>query len=167
MNKKGFVLMETIAVIVVLTFALVTIFTSYNKILSKVRTENKYDTSEYLYITKYIKKYIKDNNPSLSANDVNDPTNNIDILDRTNAKNLYGVEKIYILKNMDNFGGNETKFDAYMIDYLKKLDVRSKDELIIVEFKKTAKEVGTISEKKDSKDNILYETYIASLEWGK
>ena len=166
MNKKGFVLMETIAVIVVLTFALVTIFTSYNKILSKVRTENKYDTSEYLYITKYIKKYIKDNYPSLSANSVNNPTNNIGKIP-TNAKNLYGVEKIYILKNMDNFGGNETKFDAYMIDYLKKLDVRSKDELIIVEFKKTAKEDGTISEKKDSKDNILYETYIASLEWGK
>ena len=33
MNKKGFVLMETIVVIVVVSVALLTIFSSYNKIL--------------------------------------------------------------------------------------------------------------------------------------
>ena len=60
MNKKGFVLMETIVVIVVVSVALLTIFSSYNKILSKLRTENKYDTSEYIYMTKYIKDYMQD-----------------------------------------------------------------------------------------------------------
>ena len=35
--KKGFVLMETIVVIVVISVALLTIFSSYNKILSKVK----------------------------------------------------------------------------------------------------------------------------------
>ena len=57
MNKKGFVLMETIVVIVVVSVALLTIFSSYYKILSKIKSENKYDTSEYIYITKYIKEY--------------------------------------------------------------------------------------------------------------
>ena len=60
MNKKAFVLMETIVVIVVISIALLTIFASYSKILTKVKTENKYDTSEYIYMTNYIKKYLED-----------------------------------------------------------------------------------------------------------
>ena len=45
-NKKGFVLMEAIVVIVVIVVALMTLFASYNKILTKVKKENKYDTYE-------------------------------------------------------------------------------------------------------------------------
>ena len=48
--------METIVVIVVISVALLSLFASYNKILSKVKSENKYDTSEYIYMTYYIKK---------------------------------------------------------------------------------------------------------------
>ena len=158
--------METIVVIVVISIALLTIFSSYNKILSKVRTENKYDTSEYLYMTEYIKKYLKEVDPTtIIVNKVSDST-----------INNFNVEKIYILKclngddknlcvNNKGFSGNETKFDAYMIDYIRKLDVRDKDELIIVEYKKEARIEGTYDLKKDTKDKQLYETYIASLEW--
>ena len=167
MDKKGFVLMETIVVIVVISVALLTIFSSYNKILSKVRTENKYDTSEYIYITNYIKKQIL---KTIQAQDINNNITNI-LNDTSIASiknqltNLYGVKKIYILTNLDNFSGNENKFDAYMIDYIRKLDVRNSDKLIIIEYQREAKDEGTYNPKKDSNGNILYETYIASLEW--
>ncbi len=167
MNKKGFVLMETIVVIVVVSVALLTIFSSYNKILSKLRTENKYDTSEYIYITKYIKDYMQNNQSTLgiNVNKISDNiTNYINVINNNNLNLLYGVEKIYLLTNLNNFGGNETKVDAYMIDYIKKLDVRDQDKLLIVEYKRVVKDTGN-EEVKDTKGNILYETYISSLEW--
>ena len=126
MNKKGFVLMETIVVIVVVSVALLTIFSSYNKILSKLRTENKYDTSEYIYITKYIKDYMQNNQSSLGIN-VDDISANITnylskISNSNNLKSLYGVEKIYLLTNLNEFDKemtngkkNSSLFDAYMI----------------------------------------------------
>ena len=84
----------------------------------------------------------------------------------TTLKNLYGVEKIYILTNLNSFNNtNAQKFDAYMIDYIKKLDVRDDDKLIIVEYKKEAKIPGTNNPLRDSNNEQLYETYIASLEW--
>ncbi len=168
MNKKGFVLMETIVVIVVVSVALLTIFSSYNKILSKLRTENKYDTSEYIYITKYIKDYMQNNQSTLGIN-VDDISANITnylskISNSNNLKSLYGVEKIYLLTNLNNFGGKEDKVDAYMIDYIKKLDVKNEDKLLIVEYKRVVKDTGN-EEVKDTQGNILYETYISSLEW--
>ena len=168
MNKKGFVLMETIVVIVVVSVALLTIFSSYNKILSKLRTENKYDTSEYIYITKYIKDYMQNNQSSLGIN-VDDISANITnylskISNSNNLKSLYGVEKIYLLTNLNNFGGKEDKVDAYMIDYIKKLDVRNQDKLLIVEYKRLVKNTDN-KIIKDSQGKELYETYISSLEW--
>ncbi len=191
MNKKGFVLMETIVVIVVVSVALLTIFSSYNKILSKLRTENKYDTSEYIYMTKYIKGYMQDQNIELVGNLCSEPdgdmckNQNISDLssasdDFKNIKKLYNIEKIYLLTNinkfdvkMDDTKKNSSLFDAYMIDYIKKLDVRDQDKLLIVEYKRPAKDTNnedirmTCSDamKENGKCPILYETYISSLEW--
>lgn len=167
--KKGFVLMETIVVIVVISVALLTIFSSYNKILSKVKKENKYDTSEYIYMTDYIKRYLKDNNCIGNAQYINS-----DITDFYNSnvcyikdKNIFGIEKIYVVTNLNEFGtdNNAKKFDAYMIDYIRKLDVSDKDELIIVEYKRPAKNYNYTDKKEYGTENKLYETYISSLEW--
>ena len=178
MKNKGFVLMETIVVIVVVTVALLTIFTSYNKILSKVKTENKYDTSEYIYMTSYIRDYIK-SQVSTSANSFNCVSivsqdtcvNNINssIINYNSNRttfDIYGVEKIYIVTNLNTLENNKEKFDAYMIDYIRKLDVRDSDELIIVEYKREAKKEGTYDTLTEYNNTFkLYETYIASLEW--
>ena len=176
MNKKGFVLMETIVVIVVVSVALLTIFSSYNKILSKLRTENKYDTSEYIYMTKYIKDSM---NADTAVQDIV-TENNITNYTNSNLSSLYGVEKIYLLTNLNEFDKemtngkkNSSLFDAYMIDYIKKLDVRDQDKLLIVEYKRPAKDTNnedirmTCSDamKENGKCPILYETYISSLEW--
>ncbi len=167
MNKKGFVLMETIVVIVVVSVALLTIFSSYNKILSKLRTENKYDTSEYIYMTKYIKDSM---NADTAVQDIV-TENNITNYTNSNLSSLYGVEKIYLLTNLNEFDKemtngkkNSSLFDAYMIDYIKKLDVRDQDKLLIVEYKRAVKDTDN-KEVKDTQDNTLYETYISSLEW--
>ena len=167
MKNKGFVLMETIVVIVVISVALLTIFYSYNKILTKVKGENKYDTSEYIYATYYIKKSLSS---SIDAQDIDTLSNITNYFtshsEKTTLENLYGVEKIYILKNLNKFSSAiANKFDAYMVDYIKKLDVRDDDKLIIVEYKKEAKIPGTNNPLIDSNNEQLYETYIASLEW--
>ena len=183
MNKKGFVLMETIVVIVVVSVALLTIFSSYNKILSKLRTENKYDTSEYIYITKYIKDYIQDRGIGFEVGDLCSELSG-EICENKNIKDLsldskidnkiitlYNIEKIYLLTNLNEFDKemtngkkNSSLFDAYMIDYITTLDVRDKDKLLIVEYKRAVKDTGN-EEVNDTQGNILYETYISSLEW--
>ena len=177
MNKKAFVLMETIVVIVVISIALLTIFKSYNKILSKVKSENKYDTSEYIYMTKYIKDYLKKCNiPNTDIEEIasdtvieyyNDYTNTTTCTTKLSIQAgiiNFNIKKIYILKNI-NDGTDEKfkKFDAYMIDYLKKLDVGDKDEIIVVEYERIA--LDDKGNKYPNDTNPLKETYIASLEW--
>lgn len=188
--KKGFVLMETIVVIVVVSVALLTIFSSYNKILSKVKKENKYDTSEYIYMTDYIKRYLKDeianNGLNISVTDIciedesgNYCTDNLSDYELSGklpdaVKKIYDVEKIYILTNLNKFDKemvspnnkkNSSFFDAYMIDYIRKLDVSDNDKLIIVEYKRPAKNYNYTDKKEYGTENKLYETYISSLEW--
>lgn len=167
--KKGFVLMETIVVIVVISVALLTIFSSYNKILSKVKKENKYDTSEYIYMTNYIKRYLKDNGCGIDVQNIN---SNITDFYNSNVcyikdKNIFGIKKIYVVTNLNKIrtNNNAKKFDAYMIDYIRKLDVSDKDELIIVEYKRPVKNYNYTDKKEYGTENKLYETYISSLEW--
>lgn len=172
MNKKAFVLMETIVVIVVISVALLTVFASYNKILSKVKTENKYDTSEYIYMTNYVKKYLESKS-CVSADEIfnmetssTTPTNfyNGSGCD-FNGNNIYDIKKIHIINNINKTDDNRLKkFDAYMIDYIRKLDVGDNDTIIIVEYgRNTLDDKGNL--KKDSNNTQLTETYIASLEW--
>ena len=86
-------------------------------------------------------------------------------------KRIYNVKKIYLLTNLNNFDKemtngkkNSSLFDAYMIDYIKKLDVRNQDKLLIVEYKRLVKNTDN-KIIKDSQGKELYETYISSLEW--
>ena len=179
MNKKAFVLMETIVVIVVISIALLTIFKSYNKILAKVKTENKYDTSEYIYMTNYIKNYLKDKvcvdeDASDGITDIFDMgttlnVNPVDFLAKNSCNfasinNTFLIKKIYIWSNVNKISDdNLRKFDAYMIDYIKKLDVGDKDEIIVVEYERIA--LDDKGNKYPNDTNPLKETYIASLEW--
>lgn len=178
MKNKGFVLMETIIVIVVISVALLTIFSSYNKILTKVKAENKYDTSEYIYMTEYIKGYLKDCSSSLTVYGMgtnetitkNKTLNNYYTDTSCKVNSVKGsshlnIKKIYLLQYINDVNNDDLKkFDAYMIDYIRKLDVGNNDKLIVVEYDRPSlKTDGT--QKTDSKGNALYETYIASLEW--
>lgn len=55
-NNKGFVLMETIIVMSVLSLALMTLYSSYVKIMSNSKAKNYYDTPEALYIADAVKQ---------------------------------------------------------------------------------------------------------------
>ena len=175
-NKKAFVLMEAIVVIVVISVALLTLFASYNKILGKVRSENKYDLSEYLYKTYYIKQCLMKKSSSIIPYRIGDSSpgtlknyyGEYEECKKTNE--MYNVKNVYIITNINGSNSEENlkNFDAYMIDYIKQLDVDDNASLIIVEYYKHSRNnkydevklYGTISD-----PIYLSETYIASLEW--
>ena len=171
MNKKGFVLMETIVVIVVISVALLTIFSSYNKILRKTKAENKYDTSEYIYMTEHVKKYLSNysctkNEYEMGINSSATPMNHFSSSCGFSVTNHpFNIKGIYLVKSVMKAKANDLeKFNANMIDYIRKLDVGENDTLIIVEYQRPAKNWDG-NDKVDSNEVPLYETYIASLEW--
>lgn len=176
MKNKGFVLMETIIVIVVISVALLTIFSSYNKILRKTKSENKYDTSEYIYMTDFVKKHLsadicKGEISVFSMDSTSGTPQNYYTKDYLNnscdfsSSNPFNIKGIYFLNSLTNVQDEALeKFNANMIDYIRKLDVGVNDTLIIVEYKRPAKNWNGDA-KTDSNGTQLNETYIASLEW--
>ena len=165
--------METIVVTLIVTISLLAIFSSYNKILSKLREENKYDTTEYLYMTNQIKKILNDG----SARTIYNMSSNLGSINSISLTGLdfLNVKKIYLLSNINNLRkDNLKKFDGYMIDYIKQLDVGN-EPLIIVEYQKPLIASDTAYKCSDANKSLyfcdnsrakqLYETYIASLRW--
>lgn len=57
-QRNGFVFMETIVVIAVLSITLLLLFGSYSYILRKSRSKNTFDTTESIYKTYYVKQLI-------------------------------------------------------------------------------------------------------------
>lgn len=204
MKRNGFVLMETIIVIVVISVALLTIFASYNKILTKVKKENKYDTSEYIYMTNYVKKYLKNLEENSTdtcirgtnkkiyefgekdEDELSERSKSLKNYFSTNScgfsnSNQFNIKGIYLLKYLNEIDEDENnldlfKFNANMIDYIRKLDVGDNDILLVVEYDRVALDdkgnpIYTTSCPEGGKDSNnfdckpLTETYIASLEW--
>ena len=63
LNKKGFVLMETMIVITVLSVALIFLYTTYVKVLASASKVSYYDNVEDMYSAYYASKlYGKINN---------------------------------------------------------------------------------------------------------
>lgn len=60
MKKKGFLLIETIVVITVLTYGLVTLYGLYLRSMSDNAIALKYDKPEYIYKTYYVGSYLYD-----------------------------------------------------------------------------------------------------------
>ncbi len=62
MKKNGFVFVETIISIVILTSSLLLLYTSFSKILQSEKTRVYYDDVSYIYRTEYLKNKINDLN---------------------------------------------------------------------------------------------------------
>ncbi len=58
-KKKGFVFVETLIVVAVLTASLLMLYSSYSGIIQKEKTRLKYNDSVYLYRTYYLEKFFK------------------------------------------------------------------------------------------------------------
>lgn len=118
-NKKGFVLIETIIVMSVLLIGMIILYSNYNKMIINSSKVNYYDNVEDIYAAYYAYKYVNDltitpwNNNSIYeviTNPPNTDTNNMSknkieesfkgIFDNLNIETIYyfskgGFEKIF------------------------------------------------------------------------
>lgn len=67
-NKKGFVFVETIVVVAVLTISLLMVYATYSSMIMKEKTRIKYNDSVYMYRTYYLTKFFKNFRLDIIAN---------------------------------------------------------------------------------------------------
>ena len=140
-KQNGFIFMETIVVVSVLSITLLLLFTSYSYILRKARERNVFDTSDTIYKTFYIERLLVNNANNSSIQNMSDFIKSSGlctvfsggrICDFTNnpsnpsvlaLKNSFGLEKIYYLKPSEIYNNNNLllEYDATTIDYIRKL----------------------------------------------
>lgn len=136
-NKKGFVLIETIIVMSVLLIGMIVLYSNYNKMIINSSKVNYYDNVEDMYIAYYAYKYVNDlttwdsDKNNLVINNINDD----------NFKKIFGnlkIEKIYYFSkngfnnifevNEENKGDctdNENQllcYDGTTINYLRSIE---------------------------------------------
>lgn len=58
-KKKGFVFVETLVVVAVLTTSLLMLYSTYSAVIQKEKTRIKYNDSVYLYRTYYLEKFFQ------------------------------------------------------------------------------------------------------------
>ena len=136
-NNKGFVFIETIVVICVLTVSLITLYTNYEKIMVNTKEFNTFDTTEYNYKTYFLKKKYFDRigiNACLSFESVFSDDGYVKLC------------KIEDTLDLD-------KYDAYIIDYLNNQEIKGTN-IFLAEYKKN-----------DTNDPDLYQTYISSINY--
>ena len=59
--RRGFLLLETIVVISVLSIILIALYVGYNNTINRVKAQLKYDNTEYIYKTYILKTYMEKN----------------------------------------------------------------------------------------------------------
>ena len=159
MRKNGFVFIETVLVICILSVTLLILYSSYAHILRVTRQKSTFDTTDSIYTTYYVKKIIDAyNGPDVSfdqffntngyCSHINDNSGymcDISQIPDTETqlyqlKSIYDVDKLYYL-SPSNILTNENKtnylmeVDATTIDYIKSLGVGVTDNILIVKYK--------------------------------
>lgn len=145
MKKNGFVFLETLVVVSVLSLTLILLFGTYSFILRKSRERNVFDTTEMIYKTFFTKEIIEKEYGNISTymnscaklkNDVYECTLQDNRL--IQLKQSFEVEKIYFLIPSDVYNDKNTllKMDATTIDYVKHLGKTNTTMRMIVKYKK-------------------------------
>ena len=75
MNNKGFVFVETIVAVVVLTSSLLLLYSTFHSLLQSEKTRVYYDDINYIYRSYYLKNKIKDLNIMSVIKDINSDEN--------------------------------------------------------------------------------------------
>lgn len=145
--KKGFILLETIVVIMVLCVILVMLYSSYSNLLVKVKKKSLYDNTEYIYKTNIVRKYLESEIPESDYNSSlyyvvcrNSVDNNKCYSDNItgNYENdlfkFLKVEAVYImLWDTNSINANDlTGFEATTQNYIKSLDPTNESAFRIV-----------------------------------
>lgn len=165
MKKNGFVFMETIVVISVLSITLIMLFASYSYILRKSREKNTYDTTEAIYKTYYVKNvidsykaqhsgtglsilYYVNNNPECTRKNFGSEYSYTCDLSNSNysgylkqIKRAFEVDKIYYLNPNKIIKSNSSNawlntFDATTIDYIRDIGDSVDRYILVVKYKK-------------------------------
>ena len=105
MNKKGFVFVETIVVIVVLTSALLLLYSSFNNVLQSEKTRVDYDDIAYIYRTQYLKRTLDDLNIKSNLVELESNKNKYFTTIGVDTNNLFAKEekKQYFNKLLTDF----------------------------------------------------------------
>lgn len=119
LNRKGFVLMETIIVMTVLSIALIYLYTTYVKVLGSASKVSYYDNVEDMYTAYYASKlYSKIENKEIEKN--SDIITNLDI-----------VNIIYMSKDsIINLSKDDIlQYDGSTIDYIRSVENEVKNKV--------------------------------------
>ena len=141
MRNKGFVLVETIVVILVLCVLLIMLYGGYMNVISAVERKSYYDNTEYIYKTKLVKDYLEDSNfEDYNGSDVyiycqgsNDCESKGDDYFKSLISNMH-INSIYITKwfTTDIDSSELSNLEATTQNYIKKLDPEYNDGYRII-----------------------------------
>ena len=178
-KQNGYVFMETIVVVSVLSLTLLVLFASYSYILRKSRERNTFDTTEMIYKTFHVKDVLDSMNTIPTQNSVvtyiqlnGDVCKKMGSFDSyvcdigadsysgnlIQVKKAFEVEKFYYLNSHAVLSSPNKKdwlneFDATTIDYINNIGMGRDYNILLVKYKKTyGKADGT------------YEVFHASVE---
>lgn len=139
-KRNGFIMIETIVVITILSVGLISLYASYNLILSKAVNKSYYDNVDYVYKTYMVAKYLTDNNQTyfISNYKIIDINSNQEL---SVIANNFNIEKIYLVKgsySQITSTNNLLQLDGSSISYIKAMDSYDETKInYIVKFVET------------------------------
>lgn len=175
MKNKGFVFIETIVTVLVLSTSLLYLYNSYNNIIDKEETRVYYDDVAYIYKTNYIKRFLEENanieyvkseafkesyvtsignafdnffNEAQLAENMNNTLENI--LNNFRVNQMFLVKRNYI----DECDGSETSGKCYfnatdnaynLTNYIKSINDTKHDYYLVVEYSEKVDDTGKIT----------------------
>lgn len=175
MKNKGFVFIETIVTVLVMSTSLLYLYNSYNNIIDKEETRVYYDDVAYIYKTNYIKRFLEENanieyvkseafkksyvtsignafdnffNEAQLEENMNNSLENI--LNNFRVNQMFLVKRNYI----DECDGSETSDECYfnatdnaynLTNYIKSINDTKHDYYLVVEYSEKVDSDGKIT----------------------
>ena len=175
LKNKGFVFIETIVTVLVLSTSLLYLYNSYNNIIDKEETRVYYDDVAYIYKTNYIKRFLEENanieyvkseafkksyvtsignafdnffNEAQLEENMNNSLENI--LNNFRVNQMFLVKRNYI----DECDGSETSDECYfnatdnaynLTNYIKSINDTKHDYYLVVEYSEKVDSDGKIT----------------------
>ena len=106
MKKNGFVFVETIVAIVILTSSLLLLYSTFNKVLQSEKTRVYYDDVTYIYRTYYLKNRISELNMTAVLNDLSNNQDKYFVtigIEYNELFNGFTSEKTFITNMFEDF----------------------------------------------------------------
>ena len=154
MKNKGFVLLETVMTICILSVILLTLYASYAFILRQSLSRNTYDLTDSIYEGYYITEVINNRYGNITAFKDSNECKNLgkgkvcNIATSTNLKilnDVYKVDKIYYINPYEFYKDHDilVLLDATTIDYIKTIGASRNKNMLIIKYKKIYNEDGS------------------------